>query len=93
MTISKHSINSRKFLTEDTCSICGKTFIPAPEHIYKVARKSDAKVLYQCSYTCYKKAKEQNARRSPTNHVVSAEKQQRGGRKKKNIEETRTEGA
>ena len=36
-------------LTPRTCKICGKTFIPAPEHIYKVGT---TKV---CSYTCMRK--------------------------------------
>ena len=32
------------------CSVCGKSFIPAPQHMYR------AKGKIQCSYTCYRKA-------------------------------------
>lgn len=38
-------------IAEKECVVCGKTFIPAPEHIYK--RKTE----YMCSYTCYRKGK------------------------------------
>lgn len=35
-----------KILVELTCPVCGKTFVPAPEHAYKVDRKT------VCSYHC-----------------------------------------
>lgn len=37
------------------CSICGKEFIPAPLHMYKI-RNSRGTTKMQCSYTCYRKA-------------------------------------
>ena len=40
-----------------TCSVCGKQFIPAPQHMYKIISKKNGKTEYQCSYTCWNKAK------------------------------------
>lgn len=37
------------------CSECGKSFIPAALHMYKVTK--NGKVTHQCSYTCWNKAK------------------------------------
>jgi YHS domain-containing protein len=34
------------------CPICGKTFYPAPEHLYKLVIKG--KTYHYCSYTCYR---------------------------------------
>lgn len=36
------------------CSYCGKRFIPAAIHMYRI--KEDGKIKKQCSYTCYRKA-------------------------------------
>lgn len=41
-------------LDEIICSECGKAFIPAAAHMYK--RIKDRRTVYQCSYTCYRKA-------------------------------------
>lgn len=36
-------------ITDHTCPICNKNFIPAAEHIYKVQSRTF------CSYTCWMK--------------------------------------
>lgn len=45
-----------KILTEKTCPICGKLFIPAPEHAYSVGvrnRKTHyTKKVLVCSWGC-----------------------------------------
>ena len=43
------------------CSICGKEFIPAALHMYKT-KNSHGITKLQCSYTCYRKAGEDNGR-------------------------------
>lgn len=43
------------------CSICGKEFLPAPMHMYKV-KNSHGRTKLQCSYTCYRKAGGDNGR-------------------------------
>lgn len=40
----------RDYIQVKTCPICGKTFVPAPMHIYKI--KYGKKV---CSYHCMRK--------------------------------------
>lgn len=35
------------------CKRCGKMFIPAVEHLYKLNK--DKKTYYYCSYTCWRK--------------------------------------
>ena len=35
---------------ESTCPICGKKFIPAPEHVYR--RRVRTSLRYICSYHC-----------------------------------------
>lgn len=40
----------RDKLIEIKCSVCGKKFVPAPEHAYKKGEKK------LCSYTCMRKA-------------------------------------
>lgn len=37
---------------EDKCPTCGKSFIRAPQHVYK--RVTNSKSYYFCSYTCYR---------------------------------------
>lgn len=37
------------------CPVCGKLFVPAPQHMYYTTNKFSKKI-YQCSYSCYKKA-------------------------------------
>lgn len=37
-------------LPEKKCKKCGKTFIPAPEHMYRAGSR---RVFWYCSYTCY----------------------------------------
>lgn len=39
-------------LTLCTCTECGKQFLPAVQHMYKIERGGK-----QCSYTCWQKAK------------------------------------
>lgn len=36
-----------------SCPICGKNFIPAPEHIYKIREKGTYKLV--CSWGCVRK--------------------------------------
>lgn len=38
------------------CSVCGKLFIPAPEHLYRTTDKRTNRTKWQCKYTCWKKA-------------------------------------
>lgn len=48
-----------------TCPICGKHFVPAPEHMWKIGNWCDIeeiRVQKVCSYTCMRKwEKEQEA--------------------------------
>ena len=40
-----------------TCPVCGKTFLPAPQHAYKVRPSSGAPVCsYKCMMVCRRKA-------------------------------------
>lgn len=41
-------------LNPKTCPICGKTFIPAPEHVYKTGPKG----RMVCSWGCVCRARE-----------------------------------
>ena len=47
----KRQVKERKFvcLTESTCPVCGKTYIAAPEHVYRDQRNKQRKV---CSWRC-----------------------------------------
>ena len=52
-------------LREKKCKKCGRTFIAAPQHVYKVGSK------YYCSWTCYnhrndKEVKHENNKNRPT---------------------------
>lgn len=40
------------FITK-ICKRCGKMFIPAPQHLYKIQK--DGKSNYYCSYNCWRK--------------------------------------
>lgn len=40
-------------LSPRTCPICGKTFIPAPYHVYRMSGKRSARV---CSWSCHLEA-------------------------------------
>ena len=46
-----------KVLTEKICPICGKLFIPAPEHTYKVAKGGKV-----CSWACVRKYEKDKAK-------------------------------
>ena len=59
-------------LTDRKCACCGKTFIPAPYHIYKKAHNGH--VIYFCSYTCYNKGETKRNLRSENHN---------GGRKRR----------
>ena len=40
-----------------TCPVCGKRFVPAPQHAYKVQPHSGAPVCsYRCMMVCRRKA-------------------------------------
>lgn len=39
-------------IIEKKCAICGKTFIPAPMHVYKRKHGSGGKTRWLCSYHC-----------------------------------------
>ena len=53
-------------LVDRKCACCGRTFIPAPYHIYK--KTYSGHVVYFCSYTCYNKgATKKNIRRENHN--------------------------
>lgn len=40
------------------CPVCGKSFIRAPEHIYKAV--IDGGVKYLCSWSCFRKVQKEN---------------------------------
>jgi YHS domain-containing protein len=39
-------------LVEKKCAVCGKTFIPAPMHVYKRKHGSGGHTKWFCSYHC-----------------------------------------
>ena len=39
-------------LVEKKCPICGKTFIPAPMHVYKRNNCAGGRMKWFCSYHC-----------------------------------------
>lgn len=43
------------------CKRCGKMFIPAKEHLYKMIK--DGKTCYYCTYTCWRKDGGDNGKR------------------------------
>ena len=49
------------FLTRE-CKCCGKMFIPAREHLYKLQK--DKKICYYCSYNCWRKSGGDNGKRA-----------------------------
>lgn len=42
------------YLTVRTCPICGKKFVPAPEHVYRVRGKKTNGLV--CTYSCVLKS-------------------------------------
>lgn len=40
------------------CPVCGKNFVPAGQHMYKIKTKRGRRMV--CSYHCMRKAKEKN---------------------------------
>lgn len=50
------------YLLERKCPICGKNFIPAPEHIYRYRKQ-----LF-CKWTCYRSFLRQNEERPKNYH-------------------------
>lgn len=47
-------MNSERNFREQACPICGKNFIPATYHSWKV-KKQNGQWVYACSYTCMRK--------------------------------------
>ena len=45
----------------EMCKRCGKMFIPAPQHLYKLVR--NGKTYSYCSYTCWRKDGGDNGKR------------------------------
>ena len=45
MMYERHTLN--QMLPEKTCKKCGKRFLPAPEHRFRVGNK------WYCKWTCY----------------------------------------
>lgn len=39
-------------LTEKKCPICGKKFVPAPQHVYKRKYGAGGRARWFCKYTC-----------------------------------------
>lgn len=62
-----------------TCPICGKKYVPAPEHMWKIGNwdgNTGERITRVCSYTCMRKwEKEQKAydKRKHRNHIDSYE--------------------
>lgn len=54
------------------CPICGKKFIPAPEHYWKIGNyKLNTRTDDVCSYSCMRKwEKEQEAKLKKRKHIV-----------------------
>lgn len=46
-----YSVIERKTITEMRCPVCGKIFVPAPCHVYKV-RYNKKEYRYACSWHC-----------------------------------------
>lgn len=46
------------YLIMKRCDCCGREFIPAPFHVYKLNRKRQ---MWYCSYTCYLRGIENTA--------------------------------
>lgn len=44
-------LNFNRLIPEKKCAKCGKVFIVAPQHVFKVYDKEHTK--YYCSWTCY----------------------------------------
>ena len=42
-------------MEEKICSVCGKAFIKAAQHLYKRRVPGTHRHVYQCSYSCYLK--------------------------------------
>lgn len=40
------------YLVERICPVCGKKFIPAPYHVYKLWNEVSGHNILVCSYTC-----------------------------------------
>ena len=55
------------------CPVCGKTFVPAPYHVYKEAGR--AKTRKVCSYSCMLKAERKfEANKKPTGYAAHKKK-------------------
>lgn len=64
----------------DTCPICGKKFIPAVEHMWKIGgwgNISGVRVEKVCSYSCMRKWEKEN---------IEQDKKKRRGRRKTGYE-------
>ena len=46
------------------CPICGKSFVPAPYHVYKMFIKGSYR--YLCSWSCYRKAEREKENKKKT---------------------------
>ena len=44
--------NLNRLVPEEVCAKCGKKFIVAPQHVFKVCDKKK-KTKYYCSWSCY----------------------------------------
>ena len=40
------------YLTEKICPVCGKKYIPAPYHLYKISQGKSGSSVMVCSYAC-----------------------------------------
>lgn len=54
----------KKYCLPIECPICGKNFIPAPEHYWQIGNYGlETRGVYVCSYSCMRKwEKEQEAK-------------------------------
>lgn len=48
--------------SERVCPVCGKTFILAPQHAYKLAFRGYT--TYYCRYNCYRKEQKEREAKS-----------------------------
>ena len=63
--------SKRKYLRERKCPICGKNFIPAPQHSWGY-RKNKNQFVKVCSYSCHREAQRQkeSKRKRPYRTVI-----------------------
>ena len=55
----RNTFTESKLIVDQKCPVCGKNFIPAPYHYWKV-KLSNEKWANTCSYSCMRVAEKEN---------------------------------